>query len=311
MKKVSIILVNWNGRSFILNCIKSIIGSPPSIPYEIIVVDNNSSDGSVEWMRSEAFISELPKDINFRVIANNENLGYGKANNIGFKNSDADFLFVLNPDTTVQKGTIDKLLDVFDKDSDIYMTAPAILNEDLSRTTSVWSGYTNSLWLLFVHAFKLQRLLPIRNYNNFFFKGADSTVTCSVDVVSGAAMMVKRETISIIGGFDEDFFMYGEDLEWCIRIKKAGKKIFFVPESSVIHAGGKSTEKKWDDFTRQRKMLDGGILVARKTMKKFMFRVYMLTYGISHFFFYLIKAALFRKRNPSFYFRKYFAALIK
>src|SRR5262249_12143514 len=133
---ISIIIVNWNGRDLLPRCIESIMQRPPSVPYEIVVVDNASTDGSVEWLRA-ARSSEWLKTANLRVIENAENVGFGRANNIAFRQTDASMFLLLNSDTEVKEGAIDKLVEALRSNEKAGGCGPKVLNADGSLRPTV------------------------------------------------------------------------------------------------------------------------------------------------------------------------------
>ena len=241
---LSIVIVNWNGRDFLPDCLESLVRNRPGCPYEIVVVDNASSDKSVEWMRSvEA--SERLGDVPFRLIESGENLGFGRANNLAFAQTDSKYVFVLNPDCVVPAGAIDKLIATLELDPKIGMTAPRLLDESGVLGASVIPFRPTPISIV-VEEFQLYKVLPKRVTQYWLYgRHWDYDVRRPVPLVAGAAMMCKREMIDDVGGFDDDIFMYGEDLEWCVRIYRHGWEIYFEPEAEIVHRCGKSSEQMW------------------------------------------------------------------
>lgn len=241
---LSIVIVNWNGRGFLPDCLRSIVENPPSCPYEIIVVDNASSDGSVEWMKSQE-AAELLGEASFRLIESKENLGFGRANNLAFEATDSKYVFVLNPDSIVSHGSMDKLIETLELSDTIGMTAPRLVDESGDLGLSVIPFRPTPVSIV-IEEFQLYRLMPKRLTRYWLFgRHWDYNVRRPVPIVAGAAMMCKREMIQDAGGFDDGIFMYGEDLEWCVRIYRHGWKIFFEPDAQIVHRCGKSTEQMW------------------------------------------------------------------
>ena len=241
---LSIVIVNWNGRGFLPDCLRSIVESKPKVSYEIVVVDNASSDGSVDWMKS-AEARELLGVARFRLIESGENLGFGRANNLAFEQTDSKYVFVLNPDSRLIAGSLDRLIETLELKDTIGMTAPRLLNRDRKIAASVIPFHPTPISII-VEEFKLYKVLPRSFIQHWLFGqhwGYD--VRRPVPIVAGAAMMCKREMINDVGGFDKDTFMYGEDLEWCVRIYREGWSIYFEPEVEILHLGGKSTEQLW------------------------------------------------------------------
>jgi GT2 family glycosyltransferase len=242
--ELSIIIVNWNGGELLRRCIESVVRHPPAIPWEVILLDNASSDNSLEWVRS----SRIP---NLRLVANKENLGFGKANNQGFQLSSAKLLFLLNNDAEVRPGAIDRLIATIESDPKIGACGPRIVNPDGSLQTSVWRNPA-APWAMAVAALRLHRLLPRRMGGQLLLgQYWDHARRREVNLLLGAAMLVKRSVIDQVGGFDERFHMYGEDLEWCLRIVRGGWKIIFEPEAEVLHHGGHATGQRWINRDRE------------------------------------------------------------
>lgn len=242
--ELSIIIVNWNGGRLLQQCIESVVRHPPRVSWEIILVDNASADDSLDWVRA----SNLS---NLRLVENDENLGFGKANNLAFGLSSAPLLFLLNNDAEVQPGAIDHLLDTINSDTRVGACGPRIINPDGSLQISVWRNPLTP-WAMIVAALKLYRLLP-RPTGAELLLGEywDHSRRRPVNMLLGAAMLVKSEVIAEIGGFDERFHMYGEDNEWCLRIVRAGWTMIFDPEAVVLHHAGHATGQRWLSRDRQ------------------------------------------------------------
>ena len=241
---LSIIIVNWNGGELLRRCIESVMQYPPTLSWEIILIDNASNDDSLAWVRS----SNIP---NLRLIENQENLGFGKANNQGFKLSSAPLLFLLNNDAEVRAGTIDRLITTIQSEEKIGACGPRVLNPDGSLQVSVWRNPA-SPWAMVMAALRLHRLLPKRFAGELLLgKYWDHARRREVNLLLGAAILVKREVIAEVGGFDERFHMYGEDLEWCLRIVRSGWKIIFDPAAEVLHHGGHAADQRWLNRDRE------------------------------------------------------------
>ncbi len=284
--ELSVILVNWNGIDFLPKCLNSIAENPPSVPFEIVVVDNDSSDGSVAWMRSPE-AEEMLRGIPFTIIESGENLGFGRANNLGFRHTTTPFVLVLNPDTIITKGALDKLLDALRWGVKVGASAPRLLNSDGSQQFNVWDRPPDPVKIV-VEGFGLSALLPKRVRSNWLFGSHfDYTERTFVPAVSGAAICVKREVLDAVGGFDDEIFMYGEDADLCLRISKAGWKILYEPQAEIMHHSGKSATQRWDDLERnireatalmefQKKHLSRPMLFANSLTKAFVLSVYRI-----------------------------------
>jgi len=246
MSELAIIIVNWNGGELLQRCLNSINNFPPSVPYEVIVVDNASTDGSREWLESQS--SAL------RLISNHDNLGFGQANNIAFKETDQPLLFLLNSDAEVQAGTIDTLIETIKSDPQFGVVGPRLHNPDGTLQASVWRNPPTPFETL-ANAFQLYRLMPKRMCGDLLLGYHwDHTQRRSAALLSGAALMVRRDVINAVGGFDERFHMYGEDTEWCLRIVRGGWLMMFEPKAVVVHHSGGSAVKRWTDLEKRREV---------------------------------------------------------
>lgn len=245
MVELAIIIINWNGGELLRRAVASVLAAPPSVPYEMIVVDNASTDDSIGWLRT-CGIEQL------RLIENTENAGFGRANNQAFAASDAPLLFLLNSDAEVYAGAIDTLIATVESDARIGACAPRLVNPDGSLQPSVFRNPMNPLEMLAV-AFRLYRLLPRRLRGEWLLGFHwDHTHRRQANMVSGAAIMARREMIDAVGGFDERFHMYGEDTEWCLRIVRGGWWLLFEPAATVLHHGGQSAAKRWNNLEKMR-----------------------------------------------------------
>lgn len=232
---VSIIIVNYNTLDITKNCIDSIYKSNTKVKFEIIVVDNGSTDGSKEY-----FSSLVEKYNNFKYIYNTANLGFSKANNLGIKNSVGDYLLLLNSDTIVLSDAIDKLLGFTCSRNNVGVVGPKLLNKDGSLQSSCFNFPTirraiDQYWRK--KGEKLDKFAP---------KEVNPVV---VDAVVGAAFLITPEARKKVGLLDEKYFFYYEDLDFCRRVSRSGLRTFYFPSSEVIHLHGKSGEilSKSDD----------------------------------------------------------------
>ncbi|MDD5644469.1 MAG: glycosyltransferase family 2 protein [bacterium] len=230
MKDVSIIIVNWNAGQCLLDCISSIYRYIYNeVKIEIIVVDNNSEDESVSKVKTE-----YPT---IQIVENKKNMGFAFANNQGFKLSSGEYVLCLNPDTVAQDSSLLKMLEFMRENIEIGITAPKVLDEHLSVCTSVIRHptlYSELLKVLCPNRKNTRELLP---------KDFDYEKSSVVECVSGCCMMFRREAVNKIGFFDQDFFMYSEDIEICMRMKKNGYSVFYYPYAQIMHRGAKSAAK--------------------------------------------------------------------
>lgn len=283
--KLSIIIVNWNGIAFLPNCLKSIVDNPPGSRFEIIVVDNDSSDGSPEWIKSNE-AAEILGDVKFTLIESGGNLGFSKANNLAIEKTKAPFVFLLNPDTLVKSGAIDKLLETVQSASEIGACAPKLLNQDGSVQHNVW-GFPPTPLSILILDLQFIRFLPKKLLGNVIYSSFwDYSRRVDVPIVSGAAIMAKREMIEEVGGLDPSYHMYGEDVEWCARINKAGWKVFFEPEAEIYHIGGQSSVQRWGNAAGVQ-MHESGMEVQLSCLPTYLILLNALTSTFTHGLFFL------------------------
>ncbi|MFM2132864.1 MAG: hypothetical protein RL156_145 [Bacteroidota bacterium] len=279
---VSIVIVNYNVREFLQQCLESIDRSAFDLPYEILVIDNNSHDQSVATLS--------PKFPNVRFIALSENIGFGRANNIGIKQAQGRYILLLNPDTLIQEDTIATMVRYMDENPAVGISGCKVLNANGTFQVQCRRGFP-SPWVSFCKLFGLQVLFPrspiFAQYNQTF---RDENETYMIDAVIGAFMFCRREPLLAISGFDEDFFMYGEDLDLCYRMKQAGFATAYAPLTTIVHFKGESTrrssinEVKWfydamEIFARKHYGTSSLFLLFLRTG---IFLRSLLAYGIRH-----------------------------
>jgi len=242
MTDVSIIIVNWNTREILCNCLKSIYEQTRGIQFEVILVDNASTDGSQEMVRSQ-----FPQ---VTVIANDGNRGFACANNQGIAIAEGRYLLLLNSDTIVLDNGIGKTIAFADLHPDAAVVGCKVLNADMTLQHTCFMFHSTVNMLL--AATYLYKLFPrskfFGRHNMTWWNGADVR---EVDSVNGCFMLVRRKAIEDVGTMDERFFMYGEETDWCYRFKQAGWKIMFAPEGEIIHLGGQSTAQRAGEMVIQ------------------------------------------------------------
>lgn len=242
MIDVSVIVIAWNVRELLYNCLKSVYKETRGINYEVIYVDNASDDGSVKMVK-ERFPA-------VRIIENEENKGFITANNQGIEISKGKYVLLLNSDTIILDNAIAKAVKFVDQHPEAAVIGCRVLNPDmtLQRTCSMYHSLLN----MFLAATYLYKIFP----RNMFFGRHDMTWwdfddVKEVEVVYGCFSLVRREAINQIGLMDPRYFVFGDDPDWCYRFSKAGWKIFFTPEPRIIHYGGQTTKKMADKFILQ------------------------------------------------------------
>lgn len=252
---MAIIIVNWNGGDYLRRSLESIVKFPPGLSYEIIVVDNASTDGSREWLAS------LGESVH--LIANTENVGFGKANNQGFAATAAPLLFMLNSDAEVTQSAIDRLVATIREDDRIGVVGPRLLNTDGTLQASVWRNPLTPFEMI-ATALSLYRLMPRRMRGELLLGFHwDHAQRRPAPMLSGAALLVKREVINTVGGFDESFHMYGEDNEWSLRVVRGGWLMLFEPSAIVTHHSGKSSANRWNNLEKLEREYEGFFRLQR------------------------------------------------
>lgn len=232
---ISIVIVNYNVRDFLSKCLLSIRESQTNLKIETIVVDNNSTDGSVNFLKNT--FTEV------KFISLNENLGFSKANNVGFKESHGKYILILNPDTILEKNTLNVMYDYMESNREVWISGCKILNPDGSFQLPCRRGFPTP-WVAFSKLFGLQSLFPksklFAKYNQTF-RSIDETYY--IDAVMGAFMFARADKINLLRGFDEDYFMYGEDIDLCYRTAELGGKVAYVHSTTITHYKGESTKR--------------------------------------------------------------------
>ncbi|MFD2614071.1 glycosyltransferase family 2 protein [Paenibacillus gansuensis] len=236
MLKLSVIIVNYNTAELTVDCIASVLKSRMDSEYEIILVDNASSDGTVARVREQ-----FPQ---VRVIVNEDNLGFAKANNIGIKVAQGEHILLLNSDTLVETNTLDYMAKFMDENPKVGAAGCKVLLPDGRLDKACKRGFPTPS-ASFYYAFGFAKLFPkVKRFNQYQLGYLSPDEKYPVDCLVGAFMMVRRETINQVGLLDEEFFMYGEDIDWCYRMKQAGWEIYYNPAVKILHLKGASSRKK-------------------------------------------------------------------
>lgn len=229
---LSIIVVTWNGKKYAIECLESLKSISATLDHEIIVVDNASTDGTPEAIR-ELFP-------NVKLIETGANLGFAKGNNIGMAASRGKYVCLVNSDVVIPNGCFEHLVDFMDENPDIGMLGPKMLSPDggvgasVMRLPTVWNTLCCSLGL---HAiFPKSRLLGGFSMDAYPYDSIDD-----VEVLTGWFWVIPRRALDVVGGLDEQFFMYGEDIDWSHRFKSAGFRVVFYPGAEALHYGAASS----------------------------------------------------------------------
>ena len=239
---LSIIIVNYNVKEFLQTLLHSIEKASSNITKEVIVVDNASDDASVEFIKN--------KFQSVNLIENKSNLGFGKANNQALEIARGEFILLINPDAVVSEDTFDKMISFFRENPDAGLAGCKILNADGSLQLACRRSFPGP-WTSFTKVTGLSNLFPnsklFARYNLTYL---DENDTYEVDAISGSFMMMRKQVYKKVGGFDERFFMYGEDLDICYRVQQAGYKVYYVHSTQIIHYKGESTKRSDLDETK-------------------------------------------------------------
>jgi len=283
---VSIVIVSWNTRDILRDCLRTVYEQTEKTAFEVIVVDNASADGSGEMVRAE-----FPQTI---LVANPENSGYAAANNQGIRIARGRYILVLNSDTLILDGAVDKMMAFADAQPRAGVLGCRVLNADRSLQPTCFL-YPSPLNLLLSMSY-LSKLFP---RNRFFGRETlswwDRSDTRPVDVVTGCFMFVRKAAIDQVGLMDEQYFMYGEETDWCYRFKQAGWQVLFTPVAQIVHYGGSSSSRV---RIAMRLQLSASLLLfIRKHRSRFSYATACIV--MSLFFglrvpFWLLKAAVSR-----------------
>ncbi len=232
---LSIVIVAWNVRALVLQCIAAIRAGQGALPLEIILVDNGSGDGTVEAVRDA-----YPE---VAIIANRENLGFPRPNNQGLERARGKYVLFLNSDTLVGDGTLERCVAELERDPTVGLVTSRLVYADGGVQYEAGRNrylLRHLLWeTLYLHM-----LLPrSRVFAHHVMGDWDHLGTRDVDAVSGAFMMVRREVAERVGGLPEDLFMYHEDLSFCLRVRRLGYRIRYLGEVETVHLAGRTTRK--------------------------------------------------------------------
>lgn len=240
---ISIIVVSWNTRDILRDCLVSVFSETQGVSYEVIVVDNASGDDTVAMLESE-----FPQVIR---IENKENRGFAAANNQALEIACGRLILLLNSDTIVLDGAIQKVAAYMDREEDVGVVGCHVLSPDGSDQNTCFRFPT--LWLLTVNALAffreaalLKRLGWAKDRSFLYpdrYPYMDYARTYDVETVAGCFLMTRRNVVDQVGGLDEEFFMYGEEAEWCHRIRAAGWKVRYFPGARIIHLFGASASQ--------------------------------------------------------------------
>ncbi|MDF2881130.1 MAG: putative glycosyltransferase [Clostridiaceae bacterium] len=269
--KISIIIVSYNTKQLLADCINSIEKNLYNFSYEIVVVDNNSADGSADMLKAEYS--------HVKLIANNYNAGFAKANNQGLELCSGDYILLLNSDTIVLKDAISTLVGFMDSHSHTAICGPKLLNSDMTLQLPCRRGFPRLINSVSYFS-GISRIFPkSRIFGSYLMTYMDSGINHEVDAVSGACLLIRRKVLSQIGGLlDEAFFMHFEDIDLCYRAKKSGYKVYYIHNSEVIHLKGQSSILRSSGVSRN--FFDSALLYFKKNYRKENLAAYLLMTGL-------------------------------
>lgn len=228
--ELSVILVTYNSEEYITACLHSILAATKGMEYEIVVVDNHSTDNTINLLRE--FHHSL------KLIENGYNEGFAKAVNKGVKNSSGDFFLLVNPDVIIQSNSLNPIIQFMKENHKVGICGCKLVNEDgsLQYSTGPFPGVFSTFWRMFLPR-------PLRKYD---WWGYDRIREC--DWVTGAFMLLRSKLLEEIGILDEHYFMYYEDVDLCLRARQAGWKVYYYPMMSAVHRRPHALYPKGDDI---------------------------------------------------------------
>jgi GT2 family glycosyltransferase len=231
----SFIIVSWNAQAYLRQCLDSIKTESKGLDVEVIVVDNASSDGSPEMVQAE-----YPWVV---LIRNDANVGFARANNQGIAISSATYLCLVNSDVVIQPGCLVEMKDFLDTNPQIGLAGPKVLNSDGTLQSSCRD--TPTLRSVLFRALALDTIFPRSSrFGAYFMTNWEHDDVRVVGILSGCCWFARRQAVEEVGGLNEEFFMYGEDMDWCLRFSRRGWPVVFNPAATITHYGGASSSRQ-------------------------------------------------------------------
>ncbi len=235
LMQLSVIILNYNVRYFLELCVQSVQSATENIYAEIIVVDNNSSDDSCNMIKSR-----FP---NVKLIRNNQNVGFPKGNNIGVAQAKGEYICILNPDTVVAEDTFEKVLNFAKKQNNLGIVGVKLIDGTGNFLPESKRGIPTP-WVAFTKICSLYKIFPkSRFFNQYYAQHLSENETGEVEILVGAFMFLKNELYNEVGGFDENCFMYSDDIDLSYMVLQKGKTNYYYHDTTVIHYKGESTIK--------------------------------------------------------------------
>ncbi|MFP4468579.1 MAG: glycosyltransferase [Bacteroidales bacterium] len=268
---LSVVIVSYNVQYFLEQCLHSVFNSGENIPMEVFVVDNHSTDGSVDMVRKK-----FPR---VKLIANNNNLGFSKANNQAIRQASGRYILLLNPDTVVEDKTLPKVVDFMEKHPEAGALGVKMLDGQGKFLPESKRGLPTP-GVAFCKIFGLSALFPkSKTFGKYHLGYLDNDQTHQVEVLSGAFMLLRKEALDRAGLLDEDFFMYGEDIDLSYRLEKTGYRNYYYPEARIIHYKGESTKKSSINYVMV--FYNAMIIFARKHFSRKNARTFSLLINLA------------------------------
>lgn len=233
--ELSVVIVNYNVKHFLEQCLHSVQKASKNLDVEIFVVDNNSVDGSSQLIREK-----FPE---VQLIENKDNVGFSKANNQAIRRANGKYILLLNPDTVVEEDTFQKVISFMNEHPDAGGLGVKMIDGKGNFLPESKRGLPTP-WVAFSKIFGLSKLFPkSKKFGKYHLSYLDENKVHEVDVLAGAFMLLRKATLEKVGLLDETFFMYGEDIDLSFRITEGGYKNYYFPETTIIHYKGESTKK--------------------------------------------------------------------
>lgn len=284
--QLSVIILNYNVRYFLELCVLSVESALKNIDSEIIMIDNNSQDDSCEMIKTR-----FP---NVKLIQNSQNVGFPKGNNIGVAEAKGDYICILNPDTVVAEDTFEKVLAFVRKQKNLGIVGVKLIDGSGNFLPESKRGIPTP-WVAFTKITSLYKLFPKSHFfNKYYAQHLSENQTGEVEILVGAFMILKKELFDEVGGFDEDCFMYSDDIDLSYMVLQKGKNNYYFHETTVIHYKGESTIK---DGTYMKRFQEAMEFFYRKHFQvSYLFSAFM---KIGIVFFSLIKRIQGRSKTKS------------
>jgi GT2 family glycosyltransferase len=287
---ISVCIVNWNTKELLSNCIDSILEKTSDVSYEVIVVDNNSTDGSAEMVKRR-----FP---NCKLIESKENLGFSRGNNLGLWEATGKYILFLNPDTILITNALLGMFQFMEVNTDVGAVGCKLRSQDGSIQFTCARTYP-SLWNQFCDMMMLNRLFPrSKMFSTIEMVYWDHKDSSAVDCLSGACIFAMKGIVTELRGFDEGFFMYAEDVDLCYRIKREGWTLYYLASEEIFHLEGASSKKQSQEYFSTIAMRESNYHLFEKHRGKIPAQLYKtITFIGSIFRLIIIMASVFVLRN--------------